>query len=166
MDGFIDLTLPQAQSLRNVERLRVALQEFPEDRAVLRLDGSETINQNFHDLGVGFLRLLIKLVSRRLCHPDDFFSGQVQFLLLLRIEILQSLVAGRMIVIEPEGLTAFTLTALVLLRAPDLCHLQRTDEEWLAHEGNRRNGHVGLPAPAGMGCHTGAGKEKAPAALH
>ena len=36
----------------------------------------------------------------------------------------------------------------------------------LAHEGNRRNEYAGLPAPAGMGCHTGAGKEKVPAALH
>ena len=35
-----------------------------------------------------------------------------------------------------------------------------------AHEGNRRNGHAGLPASAGMGCHTGAGKEAPPAALH
>jgi len=46
-----------------------------------------------------------------------------------------------------------------------LCHLQRTDEEQLAHEGDRRNGHAGLSAPASMGCHTGAGKEETPAAL-
>ena len=34
------------------------------------------------------------------------------------------------------------------------------------HEGNRRNGHAGFPAPAGMGCPAGAGKEETPAALH
>ncbi len=29
--------------------------------------------------------------------------------------------------------------------------LQRADEKRLADEGNRRNGHAGFPAPAGMG---------------
>ena len=41
-----------------------------------------------------------------------------------------------------------------------LCHLQRADEERLAHEGNRRDGHAGLPASAGLGRHTGAGQKK------
>jgi len=44
--------------------------------------------------------------------------------------------------------------------------LEALDEERLADEGNRRDGYAGLPSPAGLGRHTGAGKEKAPAALH
>ena len=54
-----------------------------------------------------------------------------------------------------------TQTTEVLDTFPTIPAVQR-----LADEGNRRNGHAGLPAPAGMGCHTGTGKEKAPAALH
>ena len=37
-DGLVDLTLPQPQGLRNVQGLQVPLQEFLEDRAILRLD--------------------------------------------------------------------------------------------------------------------------------
>ena len=44
--------------------------------------------------------------------------------------------------------------------------LPTADEKRLADEGNRRNGHAGFPAPAGMGRPAGSGKEKAPAALH
>ena len=58
------------------------------------------------------------------------------------------------------------LTLRELYEANGSVRLPRRFCNSLAHEGNRRNEYAGLPAPADMGCHTGAGKEKTSSCFH
>ena len=89
-DGLIDLALPQAQSLCDIQGLQVPLQEFLEDRAILRLDGGQPINQDLHDLGVGFLLLGLCRFSRRVFRSGDIIPSQVQIFFLIGIAVFRA----------------------------------------------------------------------------